>query len=152
MKLIWYIIGKLYNLYAYKSFHAPIACDPNYGLPKGYKPKNSMKRHFINTCSLSYECPLAWEDLEGKDKIRHCNECNKDVFWCDNEADFERHAAKQNCVAFLLSNNPEPLLGVPAEPGFGKLLKKSDTNTWAIIILGIIVLKMVKGILTSYYG
>jgi len=106
-----------------------------------------MKRHFINTCSLSYECPLAWEDLEGKDKIRHCNECNKDVFWCDNEADFERHAAKQNCVAFLLSNNPEPLLGVPVEPGFGKLLKKSDTNTWAIIILGIIVLKMLKGML-----
>ena len=120
-----------------------------------------MKCHFINTCSLSYECPLAWDDLEGKDKIRHCHECKKDVFWCDNEADFERHAAKQNCVAFLLSNNPEPLLGVPAEPGFGKLLndflrclkpkqpsaEKSDTNAWAIIILGIIVLKMIKGIL-----
>jgi len=151
MKLIWYIIGKLYNLYAYKSFHEPLACDPNYGLPKGYKPKNSMKRHFINTCSLSYECPLAWEDLEGKDKIRHCNECNKDVFWCDNEADFERHAAKENCVAFLLSNNPEPLVGIPAEPEETNT-EKSHTNTWAIIILGIIVLKMVKGILTSYYS
>ena len=135
MKLIWYIIGKLYNLYAYKSFHAPIACDPNYGLPKG-----------INTCSLSYKCPLAWEDLEGKDKIRHCNECNKDVFWCDNEADFERHVAKKNCVAFLLSNNPEPLVGIPAEPEETNT-EKSHTNTWAIIILGIIVLKMVKGIL-----
>ena len=135
MKLIWYIIGKLYNLYAYKSFHEPLACDPNYGLPKG-----------MNTCSLSYECPLAWEDLEGKDKIRHCNECNKDVFWCDNEADFERHAAKKNCVAFLLSNNPEPLVGIPAEPEETNT-EKSHTNTWAIIILGIIVLKMVKGIL-----
>ena len=135
MKLIWYIIGKLYNLYAYKSFYAPIACDPNYGLPKG-----------MNTCSLSYKCPLAWEDLEGKDKIRHCNECNKDVFWCDNEADFERHAAKENCVAFLFSNNPEPLVGIPAEPEETNT-EKSDTNTWAIIILGIIVLKMVKGIL-----
>ena len=105
-----------------------------------------MKRHFINTCSLSYECPLAWEDLEGKDKIRHCNECNKDVFWCDNEADFERHAAKKNCVAFLLSNIPEPLVGIPAEPEETNT-EKSDTNTWAIIILGIIVLKMVKGML-----
>ena len=134
MKLIWYIIGKLYNLYAYKSFYAPLACDPNYGLPKG-----------MNTCSLSYKCPLAWEDLEGKDKIRHCNECNKDVFWCDNEADFERHAAKKNCVAFLLSNNPEPLVGIPAEPEETNT-EKSHTNTWAIIILGIIVMKMVKGL------
>ena len=140
MKLIWYIIGKLYNLYAYKSFHAPLACDPNYGLPKG-----------MNTCSLSYKCPLAWEDLEGKDKIRHCNECNKDVFWCDNGADFERHAAKKNCVAFLLSNNPEPLVGIPAEPEETNT-EKSDTNTWAIIILAIFVLRMVKGIFTSYYG
>jgi len=135
MKLIWSIIGKLYNLYAYKSFYAPLACDPNYGLPKG-----------MNTCSLSYKCPLAWEDLEGKDKIRHCNECKKDVFWCDNEADFERHAAKENCVAFLLSNNPEPLVGIPAEPEKSNR-EKSHTNTWAIIILGIIVLKMVKVIL-----
>ena len=30
--------------------------------------------------------------------------------------------------------------------------EESQTNTWAIIILGIIVLKMVKGILTSYYS
>ena len=29
---------------------------------------------------------------------------------------------------------------------------ESNTNTWAIIILSIIVLKMVKGILTSYYS
>ena len=95
-----------------------------------------------NTCSLFYKCPLVWNELEGKDKIRHCNECNKDVFWCDNEADFERHAAKQNCVAFLLSNNPEPLLGVPKPNA-----EKSNTNAWAIIILGIIVLKMLKGML-----
>jgi len=30
--------------------------------------------------------------------------------------------------------------------------EESQTNTWAIIILGIIVLKMVKGIFTSYYS
>ena len=72
-----------------------------------------MKSHFINTCSLSYECPLAWDDLEGKDKIRHCHECKKDVYWCDSDADFKRFAANNNCVAFLLSNYKEPLIGVP---------------------------------------
>ncbi|SVD87267.1 uncharacterized protein METZ01_LOCUS440121 [marine metagenome] len=30
--------------------------------------------------------------------------------------------------------------------------EESHTNTWAIIILGIMGLKIVKGILTSYYG
>jgi len=105
-----------------------------------------MKSHFINTCSLSYECPLAWDDLEGKDKIRHCHECKKDVYWCDSEADFKRYAVNATCVAFLTSNSPEPLVGIPAEPEESNT-EKSHTNTWAIIILGIIVLKMVKGIL-----
>ena len=96
-----------------------------------------MTKIINNTCSLSFECPLAWVELEGKNKIRHCNECSKDVFWCDNKSDFERHAAKSNCVAYLLSNNSEPLLGIP-------VMKKPHTNPWAIIILGIIVLNIVK--------
>ena len=137
MKIIWYIIDK-YNTI----FRKPLVC----GTYFENDPKHFIKKPIINNCSLSYECPLAWEEFEGKDKIRHCNECNKDVFWCDNEADFERHAAKENCVAFLLSNNPEPLVGIPAEPEETNT-EKSDTNTWAIIILGIIVLKMVKVIL-----
>ena len=142
MKFIWYIIGKYNSI-----FRKPLVC----GTYFENDPKPFIKKPIVNTCSLYYECPLAWVELEGKDKIRHCNECNKDVFWCDNEADFERHVAKKNCVAFLLSNNPEPLVGIPAEPEETNT-EKSHTNTWAIIILGIMGLKIVKGILTSYYG
>ena len=45
-------------------------------------------------------------------------------------------------------NNPKPFINKPARSN----TEKSHTNTWAIIILGIIVLKMVKGILTGYYS
>jgi len=43
-------------------------------------------------------------------------------------------------------NNPKPFINKLTL----KEKEKSQTNTWAIIILGIIVLKMVKGILQSY--
>ena len=47
-----------------------------------------MKPHFINTCSLFFECPLGSHDLEGKHKTRFCNQCGKDVIWCDNKTDY----------------------------------------------------------------
>ena len=126
-----------------------------------------MNPNFVNNCSLSYKCPMVWEELEGSGNIRSCNKCDKEVYWCNDPVEYYEHAANQDCVAFYTETDfksnepPKATLGVPAEPGFGKLLdnffrcfkpkqpsaEKSDTNAWAIIILGIIALKMVKGIL-----
>ena len=54
-------------------------------------------------------------------------------------------------------NDPKPFINELTlkekdESNTKKEKDESNTNTWAIIILSIIVLKMVKGMLTSYYG
>ena len=55
---------------------------------------------------------------------------------------------KPRVCGYHIVNNPKPFINKLTL----KEKEESHTNTWAIIILGIIVLKMVKGILTSYYG
>ena len=49
---------------------------------------------------------------------------------------------------YHIVNNPKPYINKLTL----KEEEESHTNTWAIIILGIMGLKIVKGILTSYYG
>ena len=55
---------------------------------------------------------------------------------------------KPRVCGYHIVNNPKPFINKLTL----KEKEESHTNTWAIIILGIIVLKIVKGILTSYYG
>ena len=76
-----------------------------------------MKPYYMNNCLLSYKCPLVWHDLKGSGKIRNCDKCQKEVFWCDNIDDLMKHAENQDCVAFYTesdnkSNIPETLMGV----------------------------------------
>ena len=55
---------------------------------------------------------------------------------------------KPRVCGYHIVNNPKPFINKLTL----KEKEESHTNTWAIIILSIIVLKMVKGMLTSYYG
>ena len=55
---------------------------------------------------------------------------------------------KPRVCGYHIVNNPKPFINKLTL----KEKEESHTNTWAIIILGIIVLKMVKGILTGYYS
>ena len=50
---------------------------------------------------------------------------------------------KPRVCGYHIVNNPKHFLNKPVESN----TEKSHTNAWAIIILGIIVLKMIKGIL-----
>jgi hypothetical protein len=45
-----------------------------------------MMDNVIERCPLSFICEQKWEDLAetDKDAIRHCDECNTDVHWCDS--------------------------------------------------------------------
>jgi len=55
---------------------------------------------------------------------------------------------KPRVCGYHIVNNPKPFINKLTL----KEEEESHTNTWAIIILGIMGLKIVKGILTSYYG
>ena len=78
-----------------------------------------MNPNFVNNCSLSYKCPMVWEELEGSGNIRSCNKCDKEVYWCNDPVEYYEHAANQDCVAFYTETDfksnepPKATLGIP---------------------------------------
>ena len=70
---------------------------------------------------------------------------------------YNRWFRKPLVCGTYFENDPKPFINKLTlkekdESNTKKEKDESNTNTWAIIILSIIVLKMVKGMLTSYYG
>ncbi len=63
------------------------------------------------SCDFSFQCPKRWERLSPTDHdgIRHCPECNRDVYLALTEEVFRQHASEGLCVAVrvLQTNVPE---------------------------------------------
>ncbi|MCH8041451.1 MAG: hypothetical protein IH977_14075 [Nitrospinae bacterium] len=53
------------------------------------------------SCDFSFQCPKTWEYLSPTDNagIRHCPECNRDVYLALTEEVFRQHASEGLCVA-----------------------------------------------------
>jgi len=65
---------------------------------------------------------------------------------------YNRWFRKPLVCGTYFENDPKPFINKLTLKEVEVEEEESQTNTWAIIILGIIVLKMVKGIFTSYYS
>jgi hypothetical protein len=73
-------------------------------------------------CGYLERCPRDWESLTylGSQKQRHCSTCDRRVYRCDSEKEFQLHARDQHCVAFstaIFAKSAIPIrlyLGVPA--------------------------------------
>ena len=59
---------------------------------------------------------------------------------------------KPRVCGYHIVNNPKPFINKLTLKEEEEEEEESQTNTWAIIILAIFVLRMLKGIFTSYYG
>ena len=55
----------------------------------------------IRNCTLSYRCPMLWDDLLATDnpKIRECIECGRSVHLVESEAEFDEQINKGQCIA-----------------------------------------------------
>ena len=57
----------------------------------------------IDNCEfkVKYKCPLLWKDLQGTDNpdARYCNECEKDVYRCNDEKEVKKHIGLKHCIA-----------------------------------------------------
>jgi uncharacterized protein (TIGR02996 family) len=56
----------------------------------------------IEKCEFSFECPKKWENLrpvEGATTTRHCESCERDVYYCDTIEAAQDHAWGGHCVA-----------------------------------------------------
>lgn len=50
---------------------------------------------------FDFICDQTWTDMEptDDDKVRHCETCNKNVYFCDNLADAREHSQGGHCIA-----------------------------------------------------
>lgn len=88
-------------------------------VPKTITAPDSL---FIRNCRIRfrYQCPKTWEQLPpGADMaIRHCEQCQKDVFLCRSPDEWEAHSKAGHCVALEgFSPLPLRLLGFPDYSG-----------------------------------
>ena len=63
-----------------------------------------MKKTFIiDNCEfkVKYKCPLLWKDLQGTENpdARYCNECEKEVYRCNDEKEVKKHIELKHCIA-----------------------------------------------------
>ena len=63
-----------------------------------------MKKIFIiDNCEfkVAFKCPLLWKDLQSTDNsdARYCNECEKEVYRCNDEKEVKKHIGLKHCIA-----------------------------------------------------
>jgi uncharacterized protein (TIGR02996 family) len=70
--------------------------------------------------SFQFECPKQWEKLTPTEaqKVRFCDNCKKQVHYCETIAEARGHAAQGHCVAVALAlvRRPDDLIP-PRPPG-----------------------------------
>jgi hypothetical protein len=59
-------------------------------------------------CQFTFKCPQIWDrlTLTGKEGIRHCSACDRDVYLVVSEEDLQRHAEARHCVAVKIERKP----------------------------------------------
>jgi uncharacterized protein (TIGR02996 family) len=69
---------------------------------------------------FAFKCPKQWENLRATDEptVRHCEACQKDVYYCNTTREAYDHAQKGDCVAIasLLPHAPDVLERDPDAP------------------------------------
>lgn len=57
----------------------------------------------IRNCKFSYQCKAKWNALieTDDDEIRFCNDCQKEVFFCDSNDTLITFIKLNRCVAIL---------------------------------------------------
>lgn len=54
--------------------------------------------------NFKYLCPKIWDGLIPTeiDNVRHCTQCERNVFFCRTNEEIRNHAAAGECVAFKI--------------------------------------------------
>jgi hypothetical protein len=77
----------------------------------------------VRNCPVEFrfQCPKLWDDLAvtSDPAIRHCEECDNEVFFCTTDLETIAHARAGRCIARELpdpSELPRIVLGPPSRP------------------------------------
>jgi hypothetical protein len=60
----------------------------------------------IRNCTLSFRCPMHWDDLLATDKpkVRQCFECDRDVHLVESQAEFNDQISMGRCIAAFVDD------------------------------------------------
>ncbi len=56
----------------------------------------------VEVClTFTFRCPQRWDTLQptAVDSVRHCSQCDQDVYYCHSPAEARKHADAGHCVA-----------------------------------------------------
>jgi uncharacterized protein (TIGR02996 family) len=66
----------------------------------------------IENCSIAFafECPKKWQTLQETEdsNVRHCDECRKNVYYCNSVAEACEHTRRGHCVAVDTQQERKP--------------------------------------------
>ncbi len=67
----------------------------------------------IRNCKFAFKCSAKWDELQETedDSIKFCDDCQKEVFFCENDDDLVAQVRLNRCVAILKPGSNERLLG-----------------------------------------
>ena len=99
--------------------------DRSPGAEERFKVKRQRKVRWVVECVFHYQCPRRWENLvpTGNPDVRHCGQCDRDVYFCDDKESFMAHVGAGHCIATLLTDGQGPGQVIVGEPDSGLTLK-----------------------------
>lgn len=67
----------------------------------------------IRNCTFAYKCKAQWDDLEetAEEYIRFCEVCQKEVHFCESDAELIANVKLNRCIAILKPYSSMRLLG-----------------------------------------
>ena len=57
----------------------------------------------VRNCKVAFKCPQFWSELQETEdsEIRHCKDCNKNVYRCTTDEDIADAIKRDRCVAIM---------------------------------------------------
>jgi len=70
----------------------------------------------IRNCTFAFKCTMNWNELSetDEDSIRFCQNCQKEVFFCNTDEELAEAIKKNKCVSLIAPYSLEPLTGMPS--------------------------------------
>lgn len=89
---------------------------------------NWQRRRPLETVQFAFECPKQWAEMTptDDDKVRHCEACKQNVYFCETIGEAQLRAWHGECVAVNLAvprekgdlNRPRPMLAGVIAPSY----------------------------------
>ena len=88
----------------------------------------------LRNCVFGFKCTANWDEMKrtSEQRVRHCDECKKDVYFITKPEELIEAINLNRCVAIAPPESqkdiyyPRPTLGVPRSTGDDSHLEGSD--------------------------